>query len=146
MRNFVPADETEMAFDHVAYLVRDTDASLAALAHMAPRISIYREPLDSQKAYITILTVGRSGQKLELVEPYPDNSVIQSRLDREGQDSVLYHICYNVTDFDRAFRDMRRNGWMPLTMPFEGLLPGCRASHLYNPVFGVIEIAEVSAL
>lgn len=146
MKDFLQANTDQMAFDHVAYLVRDTDASINAFSHMAPVVTMYREPLDVQRVYISFLEDTRSGQKIELVEPFAENAVMQARLDREGQQSVLYHICYNVTEFDAVFSNMRKSGWMPLTMPFIGMTPGCRASHMYNPHFGVVEIAEVHAL
>jgi hypothetical protein len=133
-----------MQLDHIAYLVRDTDSALSALAPFSPEIEIDRRPLDSQKAFITLLSTANSAQKIELVEPFSDNFAMQGRLDREGADSVLYHVGYNVEDFDASFRNMRGNGWLPLTMPFEGFNPGCRASHLYNPQFGMVEIAEVT--
>jgi hypothetical protein len=68
---------------------------------------------------------------------------MQQRLARDGADSVLYHVGYRVAGFDAQFRAMRGAGWLPLTQPFEGMVPGCRASHLYHPSFGIVEILEV---
>lgn len=136
---------SEMELDHVAYLVRDTDASIAALARFCNQVTMYREPLANQKAFITYLASDDGSQKIELVEPFPENTLMHKRLGRKGEDSVLYHICYNVTDFDGVYRDLRSSGWLPVSKPFEGLNPGCRASHLLHPSFGIVEIAEVNA-
>jgi len=134
-----------MQIDHFAYLVQDTDKALAALPYPEVEVTEYRRALDSQKAFITFVRTQADAPLIELVEPYPENTVMQARLAREGVPSVLYHIGYNVTDFDGTFGRMRQAGWLPLTMPFEGMQAGCRASHLYNPDFGVIEIMEAAA-
>jgi Glyoxalase/Bleomycin resistance protein/Dioxygenase superfamily len=134
-----------MQIDHFAYLVRDTDLTLQAIAHAAHEILVHRKALDSQQAFITLLRVGAAAPLIELVEPFPENRSMWRRLEREGSQSILYHVGYSVSDFDAAFGSMRRSGWVPLTKPFEGMLPGCRASHLYNPAFGIIEIMEAAA-
>ena len=134
-----------MQLDHVAYLVRDADQALAALRPFAPRVVLDRHPLPSQKAYITMVEMSGGGPRTELVEPFPENRTMRARLDREGVDSLLYHSGYVVTDFDGQFRSLRAGGWLPLTKPFEGLSPGCRASHLYHPGFGIVEIMEATA-
>lgn len=133
-----------MKVDHFAYLVRDTDTAIAALPPMSGDVSLYRHALDSQQAYISFIKTDDGAPMIELVEPFADNKTMLAKLDREGVPSVLYHIGYHVPDFDQTFKDMRKAGWLPLTMPFEGFDPGCRASHLYNPAFGVVEILEVA--
>jgi len=134
-----------MQLDHIAYLVRDTDACLAAMAPLQPRVLLDRHPLPSQKAHITMVEVPGTSAKTELVEPFADNAVMLGRLQREGVDSLLYHSAYTVEDFDGQFRKMRRAGWLPLTQPFEGLTPGLRASHLYHPQLGIVELLEAAA-
>lgn len=146
MKDTIGSCLQDIALDHIAYLVRNTDATISALSLLKFNITRYRTPLTSQQAYITMLEAPDGSQKIELVEPFADNSMMQKRLDRDSQDSVLYHICYNVIEFDEVFKGMRSEGWFPLTMPFEGLDPGRRASHLYHPSFGVVEIAEIAAL
>lgn len=131
-----------MQLDHLAYLVRDTGRALQAMAPLGPRVVLDRHPLASQKAYITMVDLPGGGPKTELVEPFPDNAAMHARLARDGVDSLLYHCGYLVDDFDSRLHDMRRGGWLPLTLPFEGLSPGCRASHLYHPGFGIVEIME----
>jgi Glyoxalase/Bleomycin resistance protein/Dioxygenase superfamily len=133
-----------MHLDHVAYLVRDTQKTLAAMGVLTPAVLMDRVPLDSQQAFITMVQTTADGPLTELVEPFADNRVMQQRLAREGSDSVLYHMGYRVAAFDAQFRAMRGAGWLPLTQPFEGMVPGCRASHLYHPSFGIVEILEVA--
>lgn len=134
-----------MIIDHFAYLVRDTDRSIAAFSHLPVEIVVYRHALASQKAFITMLRTSDQAPLIELVEPYATNKTMQARLQREQAQSVLYHIGYTVADFDARFTDMRAKGWLPLTMPFEGMQSGCRASHLYHPDLGVVEIMEQAA-
>lgn len=131
-----------MHLDHIAYLVRDTQKTLSAMAALSPTVLIDRVPLNSQRAYITMVQTAATAPLTELVEPFADNTVMQRRLQREGTDSVLYHVGYRVAAFDAHFGDMRAKGWLPLTQPFEGMTPGARASHLYHPSFGIVEIME----
>lgn len=133
-----------MQIDHFAYLVRDTDRAIAALPHPGAEVTLYRHALDSQRAYITFVRTEDGAPLIELVEPFAVNQPMLARLDREDGDSVLYHVGYTVSDFNDAFRTMRKSGWLPLSLPFEGMVPGCRASHLYNPDFGVVEIMEAA--
>lgn len=134
-----------MEIDHFAYLARNTDNFIKFLPQSDAEVTVYRRPLESQKAYISFVKTGANAPLIEVVEPFAENDVMIRRLDREGTDSVLYHVGYNVTDFDASFKKMRKQGWLPLTMPFEGMTPGCRASHLFNPNIGMIEIMEVAA-
>ena len=134
-----------MQLDHFAYLVRDTDRAIAALPQPDAEVTLYRQRLESQKVWISFVRTAERAPLVELVEPWPENTAMQARLAREGTDSVLYHLGYNVVDFDARFAQMRSDGWLPLTMPFEGLSPRCRTSHLYNPDVGVIEIMEIPA-
>lgn len=133
-----------MQLDHVAYLVRNTRKSLSAMGALAPTVLMDRVPLDSQQAFITMVQTTADGPLTELVEPFADNRVMQQRLAREGAASVLYHVGYRVGAFDAQFRAMRGEGWLPLTQPFEGMTQGCRASHLYHPSFGIVEILEAA--
>jgi len=134
-----------MIIDHYAYLVKDTDRAINALPHIGAEVTVHRLPLDSQKAFITFVKTDDTAPLIEFVEPYPDNATMLRRLERESAESILYHIGYNVEDFDATFSQMRAQGWLPLTMPFEGLRPGLRASHLFNPALGVVEILEMAA-
>jgi len=134
-----------MKLDHFAYLVRDTDAAIAAMPFADAKVTVYRHALQSQRAYITFVQTAPDAPLTELVEPFAENSAMQRRLDKEGAQSALYHVGYTVTTFDDTFAEMRRAGWVPPTKPFEGMTPGCRASHLFNPSFGMVEIMEVTA-
>lgn len=133
-----------MQLDHFAYLVRDTQKSLAVMDLATACVICDRVPLPSQRAFITLVQPAGAGPMTELVEPFADNKVMQQRLSREAADSVLYHVGYRVTDFDAQYARMRGKGWLPLTQPFEGMMPGCRASHLYHPSLGIVEIMEVA--
>lgn len=132
-----------MILHHIAYLVSDTARAIAAMPQ--PNIStvLYRKALHSQKAFITF--VKSEGPIIELVEPFAENKTMTKRLERSGVSGVLYHLGYEVENFDTTYRDLRKSGWMPLSQPFEGLERGNRASHMFNPDFGIIEIMGPSA-
>lgn len=131
-----------LRIDHVAYLVRDTDRTLAALGFLGAEIVVHRRPLASQGAYITFVASSRGAPRIELVEPFEGNSTMLRRLDREGATSLIYHVGYFAADFDIRYATMRAAGWLPLTLPFEGMMRGCRASHLFHPDLGIVEIME----
>lgn len=131
-----------MRIDHIAYLVKDTSRFIKAISHSEHEILIDREPLTSQKAFITMVRVDIASPLIEIVEPFESNRQMLRRLQSEGAESVLYHMGFVVSDFEAALFRMRKEGWLPLTRPFEGFHPGCRACHLYNPSFGILEIME----
>lgn len=139
------AEPAPLRIDHIAYLVRDTDRTLAALGFLRSDVPLHREPLSIQAAFISFVEPGGGAPRIELVEPFEDNRAMHRRLDREGMDSILYHVGYFAVDFDLRYAAMRAEGWMPLTLPFEGMMPGRRASHLLHPDLGIVEIMEAGA-
>lgn len=130
-----------MRFDHVGYLVRNTAASMAVLQPFFPRVRMPTCEHPGQGVLVTYLETADGAVTLELVEPTEANPRLRSWLDRENKPCVPYHICVLVDDFDATVADLRRQGWMSLTRPFETLEPGVFASHLYRPEAGIVEIA-----
>lgn len=131
-----------LALDHHGYLVRDTDRTLAAMAPLQPRVQYLRQPLPSQKAFITMLELPGAVALVELVEPFAENAAMLRKLDQAATGSLLYHCGYVTPDFEATYSDFRKKGWAPITFPFIGTVPGRKLSHLYHRDFGLIEIMD----
>jgi catechol 2,3-dioxygenase-like lactoylglutathione lyase family enzyme len=129
-----------MAFDHLAYLVRDTAQSVEALRPFFPEVKLLRKSHELQGAYITYMSTDDGRITIELVEPFEDNKLLADRLDREKQRCLPYHICFRVDDFEAEYKRMREHGWLTLTRPFAGLSSATQAAHLYKPAAGIVEI------
>jgi hypothetical protein len=129
-----------MSFDHLAYLVKDTAQSVEALRPFFPEVTLLRKRHALQGAYITYGSTGDGAITIELVEPFGENRLLASRLDREQQRCLPYHICFRVDDFEAEYTRMRDHGWLTLTRPFVGLSSDTRAAHLYKPAAGIVEI------
>jgi len=133
-----------MRFDHTGYVVSDTDATVAAIKLFFPVTVRYKEQIHAQRVLITLLSTAEGNNQIELVEPLPDNIHLQSMLDKSGKSSLPYHICFVVDDFDEQYQTMKSAGWMVLTRPFHAFNNHHRASHLYHPDAGIIEIMSGS--
>jgi methylmalonyl-CoA/ethylmalonyl-CoA epimerase len=128
-----------VTFDHLAFLVRNTARTVDALRPFFPEVTLLKHAHDLQRAYITYMRTADGRVTLELVEPFESNTLLADRLDREKQECLPYHICFHVDDFDTEYAHMRRDGWLTLTRPFEGLV-GTQAAHLYKPEASIVEI------
>jgi methylmalonyl-CoA/ethylmalonyl-CoA epimerase len=131
---------SDMTFDHLAYLVKDTAQSIHALMPFFPEVTLLRKRHELQGAFITYLATGNGNMTIELVEPFEDNKLLADRLYRAKQRCLPYHICFRVDDFEAQYRRMREHGWLPLTRPFAGLTSATHAAHLYKPAAGIVEI------
>jgi methylmalonyl-CoA/ethylmalonyl-CoA epimerase len=129
-----------MTFDHLAYLVKDTAQSVEALKPFFPEVTLLRKAHELQRAYITCLSTADGRITIELVEPFENNKLLVSRLDRAKQRCIPYHIGLTVDDFDTEYNRLRQDGWLTLTRPFAGLDLATQAAHLYKPAAGIVEI------
>lgn len=129
-----------MRFDHSGYVVADSDATIAAIKLFYPEIIRYKELVASQKTLITLLSTSDKLHRIELVEPLPDNILLNKMLRKSDKKSVPYHICFVTDDFDKQYNAMKQAGWATLTRPFTAFDTEHRASHLYHPAAGIIEI------
>lgn len=129
-----------MQFDHLAYLVRSTVKTVEAFRPFFPDVRILRQAHEQQAAYISYLATHDGAMTIELVEPFSRNERLLQWLDREKKDCIPYHICVAVDDIDAEHQRLRQLGWLTLTRPFETLTPGVKASHLFRPEGGIVEI------
>jgi methylmalonyl-CoA/ethylmalonyl-CoA epimerase len=84
--------------DHVAVLVRDTDAALDFYAGRLGLAVASSEEISSPHVKLTYLDAGNA--YLQLVEPLDDASPLARWLDEHGEG--LHHICFGVDDVEEA--------------------------------------------
>ncbi|MBP2849783.1 VOC family protein [Dickeya oryzae] len=133
-----------MKFSHLGYIVKDSDATIAAMATFFPQITVYRKKVSAQQIYVTFMNTTRQDMQIELVEPLPENRLLSGMLDKERKDCLPYHICFEVDDFNQKYQQLRADGWLALTRPFYAYPQGPLASHLYKPEAGIMEIMSGS--
>lgn len=129
-----------MRFNHIGYVVCDSDATTVAVKPFFPIVVRHKEYVAAQKVFITLLTTAEGDSQIELVEPMESNLPLRELLAKSGKSSLPYHICFEVDDFDAQLGSMKTAGWIVLTRPFSAFDSNHRASHLYHPDAGVIEI------
>jgi methylmalonyl-CoA/ethylmalonyl-CoA epimerase len=127
-------------FDHVGFLVRDTGKTANALLPLFSTVIEMRRAHPTQGVYISYLALPNETSTIELVEPFPTNTRLLEWLRRENKASIPYHICLDVGDFDEGYRNMKQQGWVVLTKPFETFTSGMAACHMYKPDAGIVEI------
>lgn len=78
---------------------------------------------------------------IELVEPVNDKNPIASILSKVG--STLYHICYEVDNFNVKIEELKKLRFIQVIKPTPAVaFNGRRICFLYNPHVGLIELLE----
>lgn len=78
---------------------------------------------------------------IELVEPAQDENPVSKILAK--QSSSLYHICYEVADFDLKIDELKKQRFAQIISPTPAIaFDGRRICFLYNPALGLIELLE----
>jgi methylmalonyl-CoA/ethylmalonyl-CoA epimerase len=95
--------------DHVAVVVRDTDAALRHFAgHLGLGI-VSTEVLETPRVRLTYLDLGNA--LLQLVEPLDADSAVADHLARHGEG--LHHIAFGVDDVEGVANELAPDGAPP---------------------------------
>jgi methylmalonyl-CoA/ethylmalonyl-CoA epimerase len=92
--------------DHIAVVVRDTDA---ALEHFSGRLGlhvVHRDELDAPPVRLTYLDTGNAF--IQLVEPLDPESELGRWLRKHGEG--LHHLCFGVDDVRAAVEELSDDG------------------------------------
>lgn len=84
--------------DHVAILVRDTQAALEFFTSQMGLMVIHAEESEAAGARLTYLELGNA--YLQLIEPARPESALMQRLQERGEG--LHHVCFGVDDVSSA--------------------------------------------
>ena len=92
--------------DHIAVLVRDTDAALAFYRDRLGLSVHSSEVLETPPVRLTYLDAGNA--YVQLVEPLAGASALEAWLREHGEG--LHHICFGVDDVPAAVRELSDPG------------------------------------
>ena len=88
--------------DHIAIVVRDTEAALKLYRDQMRLPLLFSEELPGVNVRLTHLDMGNV--RLQLVQPLTDNHPLQQHLARYGES--LHHICWKMDDIDDAMKQL----------------------------------------
>jgi methylmalonyl-CoA/ethylmalonyl-CoA epimerase len=78
---------------------------------------------------------------IELVEPAQQENPVSKIIAKAG--TSLYHICYEIEDFDMKIEDLKKQRFVQIIPPTPAVaFEGRRICFLYNPSVGLIELLE----
>ena len=104
-----PMPTTPDSVHHIAFLVRDLDAQVAAMSRLLGTEPEQRGPVPYRDAEVVIFRL--SNVRIELVSPNSDGSPLQEVLRRRGEG--FFHVGFGVDDLDSALAGLARRGITP---------------------------------
>lgn len=118
-------------FDHIGIAVR-------SIKEVDPFSEIVTDPI--QKVSVAFVLV--NGIKIELIEPYGDNSPITESLKKGVK---FLHLCYTVCDIEMAIKECRKHGFHCITRPMSAVAFNDRKiAWVYSNKYGLFELLEDS--
>lgn len=89
---------------------------------------------------VSVAFVLVNGIKMELIEPYGDNSPIAQSLSKGIK---LLHICYAVSDIERVTKECRKYGFHRIAKPVPAVaFQNKRITWVYSNKYGLVELLE----
>lgn len=98
---------------HIAFLVRDLDATIARFERMLDMPVFERGPVLGRGGEVAIFKLNNIN--LELVSPTDKNGFLQRLLDTQGEG--FFHMAFGVDDLDAACRELGERGFKPSGPP-----------------------------
>ena len=92
--------------DHIALLVRDTEAALGLYRDQLGLPVLLSEVLDEAGVRLTHLDMGNV--RLQLVQPLTAEHPLSNHIDEHGEG--FHHVCWKVDDIDEAMDNLQRYG------------------------------------
>ncbi|OUS01163.1 hypothetical protein A9Q81_09900 [Gammaproteobacteria bacterium 42_54_T18] len=126
--------------DHIAFASTDTDCTIEVLSLLGFETAIYKKTVERFNILATKM-INVKSDVIEIVEVLDRSK--RSPIDNFIKDnqSQVYHVCYKVDDFDKAYRALVALETLVVTKPFESyLFDGYRVSHMHNESIGLFEI------
>lgn len=125
---------------HIGFLVHDMARSMARFAPFFPVVTVDAVHHAGQRVTVTMMESADGRLRAELVSPDASNALMQRQMNRFEGGASPYHICFLVQDFATSAQRLSAQGWRALTRPFDTHYAGWRASHMFHPDAGMIEI------
>jgi methylmalonyl-CoA/ethylmalonyl-CoA epimerase len=126
-----------LTLHHIGILVKDLDAARIAYREIHPKIS---EPIVISSQNVRVCFVETGGEaKIELVEPFGTNSVVQNLIKRNV---TYYHLGYTVLDFQAATEDLTAQSYHHIQTFQSEAFGNRRCAFFMSPLLHLIEIIE----
>lgn len=116
--------------DHIGIAVK-------SIREVSPLSETTIDPI--QKVSVSFVLL--NGIKLELIEPYGDNSPVTESLKKGVK---ILHLCYAVTDIESAINNCRKHSLHCIAPPIAATaFDGRRIAWLYSNKYGLFELLEL---
>lgn len=133
---------SRMKLSHVGIIVQDIAEGIKnheALYGYKQLSDIVEDP--TQKVRVVLMGASESDPvKIELISPMSDDSPVTELLKKR---QVIYHLCYEVPDIEKAKEKARKNGAVVISKPVEApLFDNRKICFLFTKDHYVIELVE----
>ena len=95
--------------DHIAIVVRDTEAALTFYRDKMGLPLLFSEVLDEVGVRLTHLDMGNV--RLQLVQPLSHDHPLSKHLDEHGEG--FHHVCWKIDDVSEAMQKLGNHGLRP---------------------------------
>ncbi|RKY10377.1 MAG: hypothetical protein DRP56_01175 [Planctomycetota bacterium] len=103
-----------MRLHHIAYVCNDVDKKAESMKQLLNARCLGVSVVDEFQGVKILFVQLEDGTKIELLEPYGDNSPVQRFLDKGGG---LYHLCFEVDDLEMTLEKITQNGKAMVVKP-----------------------------
>ncbi|MFQ5823910.1 MAG: VOC family protein [bacterium] len=118
-------------FDHIGLAVK-------SIKDVSPSSEIITDPI--QRVSVAFVIV--NGIKIELIEPYGDNSPVTDSLKKGVK---FLHMCYAVSDIELVLKECRKHGFHPIARPVPAIaFNNKKIAWVYSNKYGLFELLEDS--
>ena len=129
-----------MKVHHVGYITNSIEESIVEFRYLGYKLcegGIFDD--SNQNCRICMLSSSIDGNKIELVEPFPNNFQMSKLLKKRG--NSVYHICYEVEDIHDCYKTFcSKEGWMNIFEPKVAIaLENRLITYFYNIKIGFVE-------
>lgn len=133
------SDMPALNVHHIGYLVKKMERAkktFELLGYQVKQDTVYD---DIRKVDICFLE--KDGYCIELVSPVSEDSVVSGLLKKYK--NCPYHICYETTDFEKDFEELRSEGFMPIdTLTPAPALSDKEVVFMTHAALGMIELIK----
>lgn len=124
--------------DHVGYAVKDMDNAKKLFCSLGYEFCMNQVD-ETRKVNVSVGKMG--GQRVELLAPLEgEKSPVDGYLNKVG--STPYHICYAVSDMNKAIEGLADIGFTQMGYPAISIPLGGDVCFLYSDEIGVVELIK----
>ena len=124
---------------HIGYLVKKTESAKQTFEQLGYQVTQDTVYDDIRKVDICFLE--KEGYRIELVSPVSEDSVVSGLIKKYK--NCPYHICYEASDFEKDYEELRAAGFMPIdTLTPAPALSGKEVVFMTHAALGMIELIK----